>query len=215
MAKKVKHSPAPFYFAAAVWVLWGFCFPLYRLTDFLMVIVFFALAGVVGKHLFPDRVYEVPDPVEPETTGDEQLDALLGQRDQAVAEMRRLNNNIPGEKISGQINHLEDLTGKIISHVVSHPEKLPQIRKFMSYYLPTTLKLLNAYDRMGAVGVEGENIIETRGKIDALMDTLVTAFDRQLDALFADEALDIATDITVMENLLRQEGLSGKPTGGM
>ena len=85
----------------------------------------------------------------------------------------------------------------------------------MSYYLPTTLKLLNAYDRMGAAGVEGENIIETRDKIDALMDTLVTAFDRQLDALFADEALDIATDITVMENLLRQEGLSGKPTGGM
>lgn len=83
MAKKVKHSPAPFYFAAAVWVLWGFCFPLYRLTDFLMVIVFSALAGVVGKHLFPDRVYEVPDPVEPETTGDEQLDALLGQRDRA------------------------------------------------------------------------------------------------------------------------------------
>lgn len=180
-----------------------------------MVIVLSALAGVVGKHLFPVRVYEVPDPVEPETTGDEQLDALLRQRDQAVAEMRRLNNNIPGEKISRQINHLEDLTGKIISHVVSHPEKLPQIRKFMSYYLPTTLKLLNTYDRMGAVGVEGENIIETRGKINALMDTLVAAFDRQLDALFADEALDIATDITVMENLLRQEGLSGKPTGGM
>ena len=79
----------------------------------------------------------------------------------------------------------------------------------MAYYLPTTLKIFNAYDRMGAAGVEGENIAGTRGKIDAMMDTIVHAFDRQMDALFADEALDIATDITVMENLLKQEGLSG------
>ena len=92
--------------------------------------------------------------------------------------------------------------------MVEHPKKLPQIRKFLNYYLPTTLKLLNAYDRMGAAGVSGENIDGTMGKIEAMMGTVVRAFDKQLDALFADEALDISTDITVLENLLSQEGLS-------
>lgn len=208
MAKVVKRSPAPLYMAAGVWLLWGLLLPLYRISDFLLAAGASILAGVVGKSLFPDKTFETPEPAKPKTTGNEQLDALLAERDKAVAEMRRLNANIPGEKISAQIDHLEDMTNKIISHVAAHPEKLPQIRRFMDYYLPTTLKILNAYDRMGQAGVAGENIAGTRGKIDALMDTLVSAFDKQMDALFADEALDIATDITVMENLLKQEGLS-------
>lgn len=215
MAKIVKRSPVPLYFAAGIWALWGILFPLYRLSDFLLVAAASIFAGIIGKKLFPDKSYETPEPQKAEeqkkaeSTGDPEIDKLLAERDKAVSEMRRLNANIPGEKISRQIDHLEEMTNKIISHVVQHPEKLPQIRRFMDYYLPTTLKILNAYDRMGAAGVEGENIAGTRGKIDAMMDTIVHAFDRQMDALFADEALDIATDITVMENLLKQEGLSG------
>ena len=92
---------------------------------------------------------------------------------------------------------------------MSEPQKLPQIRKFMNYYLPTTLKLLNAYDRMDAAGVSGANIDGTMGKIETMMNTVVVAFDRQLDALFADEALDISTDITVMEQMLAREGIGG------
>ena len=97
--------------------------------------------------------------------------------------------------------------------MAQHPEKRSQIRKFLNYYLPTTLKLLNAYDRMGAAGVEGANIDGTMGRIDAMMDKVVEAFDKQLDALFADEALDISTDITVLEQMLAQEGLGGMQMG--
>lgn len=213
MAKMVKKSPAPLYFAAAVWLVWGLCLPLYRLSDYLLAAGASLIMGVVGKKLFPDQTYETPEPKkgeEPkkETTGNPELVALIAERDRAVGEMRRLNDNIPGEKISAQIDHLEEATRKIISYVVDHPEKLSQIRRFMDYYLPTTLKLLNAYDRMGEAGVAGENISATKGRIDGVMDTLVSAYDKQLDALFADEALDVATDITVMENLLKQEGLS-------
>lgn len=208
MARVVKKSPAPLYIAALPWLFWGLLGPMYRWSDFLMVIVLSILAGVGAKKFFPDQVYEIPDPVEPEITGNPQLDILIAERDRAVSEMRRLNANIPGETISRQIDHLEETTKKIIAYVVAHPEKLPQIRRFLDYYLPTTLKLLNAYDRMGQAGVEGENIAGTKGRIDQMMVTIVSAFDRQLDALFADEALDIATDITVLENLLKQEGLS-------
>ena len=97
--------------------------------------------------------------------------------------------------------------------MAGQPAKLPQLRRFLNYYLPTTLKLLNAYDRMGAAGVEGANIDSTMGRIDAMMDKVVEAFDKQLDALFADEALDISTDITVLEQMLAQEGLGGMQMG--
>ena len=93
------------------------------------------------------------------------------------------------------------------------PAKKSQISRFMNYYLPTTLKLLNAYDRMDQAGVEGANIDGTMGKIGAMLDQICTAFDRQLDALFAHEALDISTDITVLEQMLAREGLGGVQLG--
>ena len=129
--------------------------------------------------------------------------------------MRRLNDSIKDVKISAQISHLEVTTGKIIDAVVEKPAKLPQIRKFMNYYLPTTLKLLNAYDRMDSTGVSGANIDGTKGKIEEMLDTICVAFSRQLDALYGEEALDISADIKVMEQMLQQEGIGGMTLGGM
>ena len=86
---------------------------------------------------------------------------------------------------------------------------MPQIRKFLDYYLPTTIKLLNAYDRMDSQGIEGENIDKTKSSILDMLDTAIDAFKKQLDSLFANQALDIETDIDVMNTMLRREGLSG------
>lgn len=218
VAKMVKRSPAPLYFAAAVWLLWGVLLPLYRLSDILLCAGASLLAFAVGKAVFPGQSYETPEketqeaPKEekkPETTGNPEVDALIAERDKALSEMRRLNAAIEDPTISAQIDRLESDTQKIVQHVVEHPEKLSQIRKFMNYYLPTTLKLLNAYDRMDDAGISGENIDSTKEKVEKMMGTIVTAFDRQLDALFGDEALDISTDITVMEQMLAREGLGG------
>lgn len=238
MAKLKKRSVAPIYAIAVVWVLFTLLHPLYRVSDYVSVILLSAVAFIVAKGIWPTVEYELPDPEpaeeapkdepkeeppeeepapeaeepketeEPASTGDPKLDALIQEKDRAIREMHRLNDAIADETISAQIDQLEDATSKILDHVIAHPEKQPQIRKFLIYYLPTTLKLLNTYDRMGATGVSGENIDGTMAKIETMMDTIVSSFHKQLDALFQDEAMDIASDITVMENLLVQEGLA-------
>ena len=81
----------------------------------------------------------------------------------------------------------------------------------MSYYLPTTIKLLTAYDQMSRQGVSGENITGTMEKVEGMMSSIVQAFEKQLDSLFGDEAMDISTDITVLENMMAREGLSDDP----
>ena len=188
------------------------------------------IAYYVGKMLFPDRGYEVqdappsaqqaqprPQPKQeqkPKSTGNPEIDALLAERDRAVGEMRRLNDAIEDPRISAQISLLETTTGKIIDTVAASPGKLPQIRKFMNYYLPTTLKLLNAYDRMDSAGVSGANIDGTKGRIEDMLDTICTAFTRLLDDLYGEEAMDISAEITVMEQMLAQEGLGGMTLGG-
>ena len=144
---------------------------------------------------------------KPKTTGNPEIDALIKERERAVSEMRRLNDAIKDETVSAQIDHLEVTAGKIIDAVVAQPSKLSQIRKFMNYYLPTTLKLLNAYDRMDSTGASGVNIDGTKGKVEDMLGTICTAFDRQLDSLYGAEALDISTDITVLEQMLAAEGI--------
>ena len=213
MAHIVKKSPWPVYAVGLVWLIFGLFLPLYKLIHFLAAAGLSIAAYLVVQKLCPDKTFTVPDPEpepEPATTGSPELDELIRQRDLALSEMHRLNDSIEDPKISAQIDHMEAVTAKIIAHVVEHPRKLPQIRKFLNYYLPTTLKLLNAYDRMDAAGISGAYIDGTMGKIETMMDTVATAFDRQLDALFGDEALDISTDITVMENMLAREGLAGE-----
>ncbi len=212
MKKKIVHkSAAPLYAAAAVWVLYALLFPLHRLTHFIVVILASALVGGIAKLICKDVVEEVEVPAEPETTGNAELDKMIDACDKAIAEMKRLDDNIADEKISAQIVRLGTLTEKILGQVKADPAKLPQIRKFMNYYVPTTLKLLNAYDRMGAQGVEGENISGTMAKVEQMMGTIVIAFEKQLDSLFGSEALDISTDITVLENMMAREGLSDDP----
>ena len=227
MTTHKKVSVLPIYLVGLVWLGYALIFPLCTPLHYGVCAALSFAAFVLGKAIFPDKIYQTPGPTKegtPKTeaqtgskTVDPQVAVLQKERDRAISELRRLNDAIPDKKISAQIDHLEEVTGKIIDHVIAKPDKKPQISRFLDYFLPTTLKLLNAYDRMDSTGVSGSNIDTTKAKVEQMLDTLCAAFDKQLDALFGDEALDISTDITVMENLLAQEGLSGgaKPTGGM
>lgn len=221
MEKRVRRSTAPIYLVGVVWLVLAVSSShSMGMGDALLAAALSAVVFVVGKAVFPDKSYAVPagqaaketekkEEKKPEPPKDPEVQKLLQERERAVSEMRRLNDSIKDEKISAQIDHLEEVTGKIIDQVVAQPKKRSQIRRFLDYYLPTTLKLLNAYDRMAAAGVDGENISVTKEKIEDMMDTIVKAFDKQLDGLFGEEALDVSTDITVMESLLAREGLAG------
>ena len=212
MEKILRKSVAPYYGAAAVWVLCALLLPLYTagmflLTAALSVAAFLLLRAVCKDVEVPQPAPEKEKPKEPE---DPELQKMLSDGEMAIREMRRLNESITDEKISAAIDKLEELSGKMFDAVREDPSKLPRLRKFMDYYLPTTLKLLNAYDRMGAAGGVGENTAGTMERVEKIMDTIVTAFARQLDELYGSEAMDIASDITVLETMLAREGLSGE-----
>lgn len=209
MKKIVHKSAAPLYAAAVVWVLYALLFPLYRVGHFIIVAVASAAVYGVARLLCKDIVEEVPE--EPVSTGNQELDRMIADGQAALTEMRRLNDSIQDETLSAQLDRLESISGKIFRQVQKEPRQLPQIRKFMSYYLPTTLKLLRAYEEMSHQNVQGENISGTMERVRGMMGTIVTAFERQLDSLFGDQALDISTDITVLENMMAREGLSDDP----
>ena len=207
-----KKSVVPIYGVGAVWVIYCLFFPLYKLWHFIILAVLSVAAWLVLSKLFPGKTELVKEPEpepEPVTTGNPEHDALLREGETAVSEMKRLRESIKEPELQAKIDRLTELTEKIFNDLIDDPSDYKMIKRFSSYFLPTTINLLNSYDRMGSVGVDGENISQTKARIKDILDTTITAYEKQLDALFANQALDIETDITVLENMLKKEGLSG------
>ena len=137
-----------------------------------------------------------------------QAQEVLDRGNEFIRQLRRCNDAIPGQEISEKISRMETLVGNIFDRVESHPEVVPELKKLMDYYLPMTVKLLNAYADMDAQSVQGENIQSSKREIEATLDTLNTAFEKLLDSIFKTTALDVSSDITVLQTLLAQEGLT-------
>ena len=125
-----------------------------------------------------------------------------------IAEIRRCNDAIPGQEISGKISRMELIVRRIFERAQAHPEIVPDLKKLMDYYLPMTVKLLNAYAEMDAQPVQGETIRASKKEIEDTLDTLNLAFEKLLDSVFEDTAMDVSSDISVLNTLLAQEGLT-------
>jgi 5-bromo-4-chloroindolyl phosphate hydrolysis protein len=135
---------------------------------------------------------------------------LIDEGQAYVKHIRACNDVIPGVEISAKLDRMESLVSRIFDEVRIHPEVAPELQKMMDYYLPTTSKLLDSYRELDAQPISGENISSTKKEIEAAIDTLNIAFEKLLDSLFADRAWDISSDISVLNTMLAQEGLTQK-----
>lgn len=149
----------------------------------------------------PPRPEPKPHPKKPAAPADEYA-ALLQQLHQA-------NDAIPDPVMTAKISRLESVSARIFQLAQEDPAKKAQLQKFMDYYLPTALKLLNTYASLSAQDVQGGNITEAKRNIERSMDLLVTAFENQLDKLFQSDALDVSADVAALEGMLNLDGLSG------
>ena len=137
-----------------------------------------------------------------------------------MEQLRELNLQIPGEVISNKLYQLDYLLNRIFTALREHPEKSAQMRRFMEYYLPTTVKLVESYAEFDRAGVEGENIKKAKCEIEKTMDTIISAFEKVLDDLYQDAAFEAAADAKVLKTILAQDGyaehefeVSGKKEG--
>lgn len=144
-----------------------------------------------------------------QTAKHEQLQKAMEKGQGYIRKIRACNDAIVGEKISGKISHMEIIIQKIFDRVGEDPDSLEDIGKMMEYYLPTTVKLLEAYQSLDGQPVQGENIKSSKIEIENTLDTLNGAFEKLLDSLFEDVAWDVSSDISVLHTMLAQEGLTG------
>ena len=155
----------------------------------------------------PEPEKPVAERVQPEKKMSE-TEKVIAQGKEYIAKIRACNDAIPGDEVSAKIFRIETLANKIFERVEQDPQSIPDIRKMMEYYLPTTVKLLEAYAQMDAQPVGGENIRTTKKEIEDTLDTINVAFEKLLDDLFQETAWDVSSDISVLNAMLAQEGLT-------
>ena len=218
--RKKRHT-SPIYTFAGVWLVAACFLPMYRLWALLLTLGLSSFcAYLMGKHAAKKEQKQAEAPATeaqpaqqktaaPQKSYGPEIDPILQEGNRALSEMGRIYMSVQDVEVRKKINELMRITDKITQDAIHDPSDIPQIKKFMNYYLPTTIKLLNAYDRMSAQGIEGENLDKSMKSISEMLDQAIVAYKKRLDSLFENQALDIETDIEVMNQMLAREGLSG------
>ena len=141
-------------------------------------------------------------------SGNSAADETLTKGQEMLRQIREANDAIPDPELTKQMYQLEDKCVQLFRTVADKPDKAPQIRKFMNYYLPTTLKMLNSYRDMQNSGVSQGELANARATMRRGMDMVITACQKQLDNLYKDTMLDVSTDIDVLEQMLKRDGFA-------
>ena len=141
-------------------------------------------------------------------TGNPEVDELLEKGREMIADIRRENDLIPDDSLSGKLDIMENKCAEIFRAVYDKPNRASQIRKFMEYYLPTTLKMVKGYRMLDERGITGQDAVYARNRIDDALLVVLQACEKMLDKLYQDDVLDLTTDIDVLEQMLKRDGLS-------
>jgi len=215
-SKKTKQKPravSPFYALGATWLLYGLLFPLYRPTDY---VIAFLLGATVffTVFLFTLPVKE-PEPVEtpsaptakPMTDTEKKLAECELYLD-AIQKISRQTKE-SGMEIAEETAKMEHSLAEVVKELKAHPEDLHKMHKFLNYYMPTTLKMLKTY--LEVYDRDGENFDRITTETEGILHTMAIALDKQLDKLYADDAMDITAEATVLQQMLSREGLTEDP----
>lgn len=205
-----KKSVVPIYGLAAVWLLYCLLFPLLRLSDYVLLAGVSIAAYVVLTLIFPGKTELVKEPEKPVSTGNADIDKLLEEGKRAIGEMSRLRDSITEPGVKEKTDKVIGVTEKIFLHLRDDPGDYKRVKHFADFYLPTTIKLLHTFERMGRLDIGGNNVKGTMTRIEDILDMTIEGYTKQLDALFANEALDIETDIEVLKTMLKKQGLAGR-----
>ncbi len=196
--------------AGAVAVIYSSIFSVGSFLSFIVMAALAALGGFLGYTVGSglDTTQESPKSrAAVKKTGSPQVDMIIEKGSGLLLEIRRENERIPDPVITKQLDELESVAGKIFRAVEEQPEKAPQIRRFLEYYLPTTLSMLKNYRRIEEQKLSSEKAEQTLKSIENAMGVVLGAFKKQLDMLYRDDFLDLSADMQVMETILKQDNL--------
>ena len=199
----------PLWITAALIILCGLIFPLYKIGGILISAAIVLIGYFIAKDIFKDKV--VLQEIAPEyKTGVPELDKSLAEADAHIVELRKLNDRIPDEKLTSAIDRMVAAGDSILAELAKNPAKARSMRRFLNYYLPTSVKLMESYAMQQDAGYRGENLTEIKNRIETNAETIAKSFETSLDSLYAGEAIDISSDIAVLDSMVNGKSINNQ-----
>ena len=201
--------PTAWYAAGGFCLLYACVFPLYRLHHFLLCAALAAAVAFFAQKRTPERIRL--EPYREPLTGDALVDEVLTQGQDALHRLRTANDALADADISASLDSIETACARIFAYIRKNPQQVSQIRKFMNYYLPTLLQLLDTLTNLETAGASGTNINASKQRIAGMLQQAAAAFDTFYDRLHAEGSMNVNAEIRVFETMLQQEGLLDNP----
>lgn len=204
---KVKKSAMPIYIAGLIWIILACFLKMTQLSDYLICIIASLLGYVLSEKLIfkPEEIEETI--VIAQTPQEAKNLELQKQRTAILAQLRECDEKIANEDVSIQIRRIEKAVANIYDTLNEHPMAVNKVRKLFSYYLPTLFKLFDSYDKLEDITYKGEQVNKTITQIEHAARIGAEAIEKQYDMLYSDQAMDISSDVEVLETLMKQQGL--------
>ncbi len=199
-----KPSVLPWYAAALAGLVLSLLLPVYQLWALAVVLAGAAAAFAAAKKFCPPQVVER---VVPFHTGVEDVDQMLTDIQAKLDTLHALNDALPEPELSAAMTRMEKAGRSILEAVEANPAKAKQVRRFANYYLPDAVNVLQQYATMARQGVKGANAAAIRAEVEQNAARIATAFENQLDSLYAAESMDLSADLEVLQNMMRGQGL--------
>ena len=204
--QEIRKKPVlPLWLAALAWPVGALIFPVYTLWGLAATAVLSLAVYLVSGRFCPDRIQYREMPY---ATGSEDVDTMLTGIEKNLDALHALNDAIPDAQLSREMDRMERAGRGILKAVEAAPDKAPQIDRFARYYLPEVVKIMGAYARMEQVRLRGDNAEQIQSEVRANAATMATSFENQLDGLYSAEAMDISTDIEVLDSILKSQNLA-------
>lgn len=207
--KKVRiKSAVPIYLAAAVWLLVGLISPamLLRIGTLLITTALSVAAYLIGSKVFPGKEVEIRERAD---TGDVQLNRQIEESRTRLEKLQSYNDQLPDPVISVKLDRMVRAGNAILTALEEKPSRASEVRRFMNYFLPTAEKLMASYVAFDQSPVKGENVVAAMKSVENSLGMVADAFEKQCDSLYRNESYNIEAEVSVMETLLKGEGLVG------
>jgi len=193
----------PVYAVGLAWLLYGLILPLYRFTDLIIAASVSAICYIAARRLIPERI--IVQPLTESGDLDKRCMEIIDLGQSYISELEKFD--ITDKTLSGNVNEIIGISRQMLDYCLRNPRVALDLRSFIDYYFPTTIKFLKAYTDMGSQSVQSENTVGIMDKVHSIMGAIVPAFRKQLDSMYAHKRLDIKTDIEVLKSLMASEGL--------
>lgn len=138
---------------------------------------------------------------------DKNLQQVLRDGYDKQQKLKTLRTKVFKTEIRDKIGKIIDVVDRIYADFKKEPNDVKAARQFLNYYLDSTITIVTKYTELSAHANSSNEINSSLASTEELLDKIHAAFEAQLAKLLENDAMNLDTEIQLLEKTFKMEGL--------